>query len=409
MSTPVTDIDKLVQHYKKICKVPCKILDMREKTGSMPHCPMASNPCCGCRDYLLSNALLSERFGGSYVFFCHGAFIFWASPIVMDAKVTHIVLVGPVRVISSEEIAEELAKWQPMPGKKLLGKIRHVTSVDTDTVHSMSEILRMCASWASGFQEYLMTDSQHMFGEQSDLFSAIERLKQQKQMPLYSLEDELNLKEGIIHHDSKQAQASLETLLGIIFCSCRNNSQELRDRLQETITLMARAALTGNADEDSVWELTERSYRSLFLSIDSTHVFGRMCTLLRHFLALVPEHGLQYHKSTKDAIAYGCRHYMKRITLQDVAGEANMCVSLFCRTFMNDTGKTWVAWLTQFRIEKAKSLLRTTNSSLMVIAEATGFPDQCYFSRVFRKEEGLSPSVYKKNLSRYPSDTKEIH
>ena len=59
------------------------------------------------------------------------------------------------------------------------------------------------------------------------------------------------------------------------------------------------------------------------------------------------------------------------------------------------------AYLTNLRIEKAKSMLLTT-ISIRKVAEQTGFPDQMYFSRVFRASTGLTPSQYRQK-NRDPS------
>ena len=73
------------------------------------------------------------------------------------------------------------------------------------------------------------------------------------------------------------------------------------------------------------------------------------------------------------------------------------CTDYFRRRFKRETGMTPVAYLTDLRVQYAKKLLRQQRVSGLTtreIAQMAGFPDPYYFSRVFRKAVGISPSRY---------------
>jgi two-component system response regulator YesN len=57
---------------------------------------------------------------------------------------------------------------------------------------------------------------------------------------------------------------------------------------------------------------------------------------------------------------------------------------------------TPIAYLTRYRITKAKALLTTTAQSITTIALAVGFADSGYFSRVFRREVGMTPERFRR-------------
>ena len=68
----------------------------------------------------------------------------------------------------------------------------------------------------------------------------------------------------------------------------------------------------------------------------------------------------------------------------------------FATLFRQTVGESFNAYLMRIRIEESKLLLLSTNDSLTDIAIATGFPDQSYFCKVFKKHIGISPGKYRR-------------
>ena len=66
-----------------------------------------------------------------------------------------------------------------------------------------------------------------------------------------------------------------------------------------------------------------------------------------------------------------------------------------CCVFKKETGKTFVGYLTDFRMEKAERMLLETDEKTYIIAQEVGYSDPNYFSYVFKKQFGVSPSKYK--------------
>ena len=64
------------------------------------------------------------------------------------------------------------------------------------------------------------------------------------------------------------------------------------------------------------------------------------------------------------------------------------------RTFRRVTGKTVFQYLNRVRINRVKELLKTTDMKLAEIAALTGFSDEFYLSRQFKKATGVAPILY---------------
>ena len=76
-----------------------------------------------------------------------------------------------------------------------------------------------------------------------------------------------------------------------------------------------------------------------------------------------------------------------------------MSVSWFIRNFKEYTGTTPTQYLLSLRISNAQSLLESTSFNVTEIAEIVGYNNPLYFSRLFKKQCGVSPTEFRKQLT----------
>lgn len=86
------------------------------------------------------------------------------------------------------------------------------------------------------------------------------------------------------------------------------------------------------------------------------------------------------------------------LMLNDVADSVNLSPSHFSTVFSSEIGESFKDYLTRVRIERAKELLRTTNLKCSEIAYQSGYNDPHYFSHVFKKNTGLPPQQFRRQL-----------
>jgi|GEM_PF-2532833 len=84
------------------------------------------------------------------------------------------------------------------------------------------------------------------------------------------------------------------------------------------------------------------------------------------------------------------------LNLTSISAVVNLNPSYFSSLFSHEMGSTFIEYLTAIRIEKAKTLLKSTNLSSLEIAFTVGFSDSNYFSKIFKKITSESPRSYKK-------------
>lgn len=106
------------------------------------------------------------------------------------------------------------------------------------------------------------------------------------------------------------------------------------------------------------------------------------------------------------ALQYINEHMNEDIKHQDLASIANMSKGYFSQIFKDMFGKTFHEYIRDARIENARLLLEQTEHSIYKIAELSGYPNEKYFSRVFREQMGMLPRDYRNQKRKGKNNTK---
>ena len=105
-----------------------------------------------------------------------------------------------------------------------------------------------------------------------------------------------------------------------------------------------------------------------------------------------------YKNDVAKTIAYIEENYMHRLTLASISANVNLSSSYLCRVFKSEVGTSITSYLNNLRIRKAATLIKEQDLSLKEISAMVGIDDQLYFSRLFKKCMGISPSEYGKKF-----------
>lgn len=96
---------------------------------------------------------------------------------------------------------------------------------------------------------------------------------------------------------------------------------------------------------------------------------------------------------------YFQEHYNEDINIEEYALSRNMSVSYFLKKFKEVTTKSPMQYILAIRINNAVSLLESTDYNVTEISTIIGYDNPLYFSRIFKKQKGVSPSDYRKQLA----------
>ena len=89
------------------------------------------------------------------------------------------------------------------------------------------------------------------------------------------------------------------------------------------------------------------------------------------------------------------RRFDQNLTLDDIAREIHVNASYLSRAFQKETGKNFVAYLTELRIAYGKELLLTTDLTIREIVERVGYNNDKYYMNLFKKYTGMTPGEFR--------------
>ena len=233
--------------------------------------------------------------------------------------------------------------------------------------------------------------------QQSRISESSQRYKDGSiQADSYPYEKEKELLAKVKLGDIREANAVLNDLLGYVLFSQGNSLEIIKARAIELCSLLSRTAIEGGAPTDSILKLNNQFLQNLqqINSIDT------LCEKLQEIVEAFSESMFNYIPSRnseiiKKAMLYMSEHFNSPLTLDEVAEHVHLHPSYFSTLFKSSTGSSFKEYLNMVRIEESKRLLANTDYSIIDIAVATGFEDQSYFSKVFKKYTGLTPKQYR--------------
>lgn len=426
----VSTAKEIAYHYTQATSIPCTIVDIGDSTASFEsicslcHFKTDDTPpefCRMCQQEHLHSCHLSERFGGSYIYFCHLSLMFWASPIIHEGIMKKAYIAGPVRVLEDNEIlrdAQGATDLELDDGSLSYFRegLSSIPKLNISQTRSLSEILRMCAAWTSGYFEKQLLENQEYTDQQSRISEYIQEIKQRfddeedDRAGAYPIEKEQQLLQAMRRGDRQQSQALLNEILGSIFFSSGSRMDLIRFRVQELIVLLSRASINGGAAVDEVLRMNDTYQHELekFVSLEAISYW--LSKVLKKYIRLVfSAKKFKHVTKIEQVLRFVHNHHTEKISLQEVAFHVGLSPTHLSRIFNEEMGCSFSSYLNQNRIDHAKTLLRTTEYTLVDIAGIVGYDDQSYFSKLFKQFTGITPGKYRERAGLYPSNNNEIH
>ena len=138
--------------------------------------------------------------------------------------------------------------------------------------------------------------------------------------------------------------------------------------------------------KDDYPEMLEIHLRQIFIKLH------------RYFNTISKVENSQIAEDIDKAMLYFSEHYNEDICIEDYAGKHHMSTSWFIRNFKQYTGSTPMQYILSKRIYNAEALLQNEHYNITEISNIIGYDNPLYFSRIFKKVKGISPTEYRKNI-----------
>lgn len=141
-------------------------------------------------------------------------------------------------------------------------------------------------------------------------------------------------------------------------------------------------------------QLKHKNFEDL-LSINLQHIF----LMINRYQSEALELDAQLLNEIERATHYFNENYALDISIEEYARSRHLGVCWFIRSFKKVVKLTPMQYIVSLRIASAKRLLVDTDYNISQISEAVGYDNALYFSRLFKKHAGTSPSEYRKRIN----------
>ena len=169
-----------------------------------------------------------------------------------------------------------------------------------------------------------------------------------------------------------------------------------RFMVMELVSSLYRFAVSNRIETESVFGDDESLFRSV-ANMDAGQLGDWLCGVslrMQEQLGSNRADGAQTFVSK--AVEYVRDNYSdQELTIDKICGVLGVSAAYFSTTFKKETGKTFINYLTDYRMEQAVQRLIERDEKTYVIAAQVGYADPAYFSYVFKKKFGVSPSRYR--------------
>ena len=198
------------------------------------------------------------------------------------------------------------------------------------------------------------------------------------------------------NHDTKGAQSLIMETAGLRGCDQAGWSLfEVTQFTNRVLSTIAEKELAG--DIRSLEEVQDALSYGL-KSLSKETIIDNIALALEIASGETESEGTSTERQVESVHSYILEHYMEHLSLSDLAEQFFVEPSYLSRKFSQKYGETITNCITRCRMDQAKELIKDENNKLEVISFTVGYDDYNYFSRVFRRLEGVSPSEYRRNL-----------
>jgi len=196
------------------------------------------------------------------------------------------------------------------------------------------------------------------------------------------------------------AKEILYQLLAIILVQYLENFELLKISILELLIILSRAAVEAGAKIEEMLGMRYGFVTELARIRDQETLCLWVVKVLEKLTDGIYEtrHAKNYQrlKKTLDFIE---AHYDDSLTVGDIAKEVYLSSSRLSHIIKSELGITLGDYISKVRIDKAKVLLKERELPISQIALEVGFPDQSYFTKVFKKIERCTPKAFRQNAS----------
>ncbi|NIZ19460.1 AraC family transcriptional regulator [Entomospira culicis] len=337
-----------------------------------------------CATTHVFGAVRSRQLSGHYVYQCRSGFTFWSSPIIINGRFLASVVAGSTMLMNREEFIKRAPKYHQGRLVDTLGVqlLEQVESTSETRVVALAEILHLSCSALSQKHSHMMFRGAGRTQDRDLVFNA--------EFKMY--EELLVLVESGSTHEAKDLAV---TIFQKIDEAMESDFFRLKEQILDLAIFLTNAT---NVQGSGDFSLNVQFLRDLQMIMTTEDLREWLLSVIE-MVSSIPTRvsQLKYGHLLVHAVRYMHQNFSKNITLEEVSKIAKLSPSYFSRLFKTEMGLSFTEYLNRIRINESKRKLKFTNLTLFEIANICGFSDQSYFTKIFKRAEGISPGRYRQS------------
>lgn len=360
---------------------------------------------CTCNLTHLKASKLSQEIGEPYIFYCPNGLLHFATCIVIDDVFKGALIGGPLRMNATDDfIVEDLVRryaFKSDDTEILKSNIKYVPVALPEKVRYLSKLLYILSKYVMTGENTILAQRKKFYVEQAAINKEIQNAKHldysEHNSTCYPVKMEKELLSRVKVGDRKGAKIMLHELLGKVLFNNGNNIELTRVGVLSLMIVLSRAAVEGGGNVDIIFGLKNKYVNE----VSTINNVEKLCEWILKVLDRFSEcmyniENINNFNIIQKSMEYINDPFNKNRSLDSVAKYVYLSPAYFSRMFKKEMGIHFIDYLNKVKVEESKKYLIDLKISLSDIAHTVGYSDQSYYTKVFKKVEGVSPGQYRK-------------
>jgi AraC-like DNA-binding protein len=344
----------------------------------------------------------SCRLGSSYIYMCELGFVFWTSPLYTGSRYAGALIAGNSLGISREDAISRIRECygNSLSVEQIRQHLALIPERNYEETKALVQMMLICARQISGTVSPRPENQPR--GTESPEASSVSGDTPD------IMEKERRLLAALRRGDGAAASKTLDSILNIFSNMSPGDFEFFQFRAIELVVFLSRASVPGaGPSDDALLEANNRYLKKIADSVNVEELTERLHTIIDLMAGKIFSfQGIRHASALRKAEGFIRENYTRKLSLEEIAGVSGLSAPYFSTIFREEMGENLSAYLNRLRVEKAAGLLTESKFTLNEIAEACGFEDQSWFSKIFKNYMGVSPGRYREqggtNPEHYP-------
>lgn len=404
--------------FHELFGVPVKMVNtMGEILHETNHHPTSLLPCqvlsrdkdisLRCSKYCREAYREALRWGDTYISVCHAGFYILSVPILYNEDVIGGLLVYPFLMRNPNE--QQVQRFLRISNltteckREYFTSLNRVQVIPEKKVKLASELLFTIADYLSTPNLGPMLVRKQRMLQQAQVAEEVQKYKStinpsdHHLLPILNAKREQELITKVRLGDKVGAKTILNEFLGQVMLHDPIKIELLKAYVLELAIILTRAVVEEGGNPENVLGLKYNFVTELADISDHESLCFWVVKVMESICDNIYQtRNTHHYRILEQACSFIKKSYNEKLTLEAVSKKIFISPFYLCHLFKEELHTTFIEFLTRIRVDAAKKLLLESDLTLAQIALEVGYPDQSYFTKVFKKAEQVTPKTFRR-------------